>query len=73
MERQELINLGFVDTSWETESNTFTEYSLVRNGYKIEVSGKNLVEIILPNHCYIEVPGCKTIDDIKLLIKLFTP
>ena len=70
MIHEELIKLGFTDTSWIEEGETFTEHTLIVGELKIEVSGIDLVEIS-KNNTYIQVPNCKTTDDLKALLHLF--
>lgn len=69
MDEQELLKLGFTDTSWKEEETTFTEHQKINSGLKIVISGLYLVEIY-KDHTYIEVPNCKTTDDLKTLLIL---
>lgn len=69
MNEQELLKIGFSDTSWTDDGNTFTEHTLTDGPVTIEISGLSLVEIC-QNHTYIEVPNCKTTDDLKTLLHL---
>jgi hypothetical protein len=67
MTSQELLQLGFKDTTWSGN----TEHTLETADFKIEVSGISLVEINVDGD-WITVPNCNTIDDMKQLIKLFS-
>ena len=76
MNKEELLKLGFVDTSYSEEGVLFTEYTLQNDKFCIEVSGETLVEIQLfvaheSFRTWIHVPNCKDIEDIKCLIRLF--
>ena len=76
MNSNELLELGFVDTSYVEEGINFTEFTLQTDKFCIEVSGETLVEIQLfvaheSFRTWIHVPNCKDIEDIKCLIRLF--
>jgi hypothetical protein len=71
MNQKELLELGFVDTSYNEEGIDFTEFTLTTEKFTIQISGLDLVEIQFIGLGWIDVPNCKTIDDLKCLIKLF--
>lgn len=62
MEENEILALGFEKHEW----NDLFEFS---NGC-ILITGLKLVEIC-QNGEFITVPNCKTIEDLKQLVKLF--
>lgn len=62
MSEKDILELGFA----KTEEEYYTEFNLGN----ICISGTTLVEIH-QNKEYISVPNCKTIDDLKSLVKLF--
>ena len=70
MKKQELLKLGFVDTSYIEEGNNFTQFTFKSPGVTIEVSGNNCVEVKL-NGMWSFVSNCKNITDLRYLIKLF--
>jgi hypothetical protein len=72
MNQKELILLGFIDTSYQEEHIFFTEFTLKNENFEIQISGIENVEIKLENGFWNQVPNCKTIEDLKQLIKLFT-
>ena len=72
MNENELLELGFIDTSYEEEGIVFTEYKLTTKDFTIEVLGADNVEIHFTFMGWIDVPNCKTIDDLKHLIRLFS-
>ena len=69
MEAKELLALGFKDTS-SPEDEIFNDYTYSEPDFGINVFGNNLVDICV-NGTWIAVPNCKTIFDIKDLIRLF--
>lgn len=71
MNEKELLDLGFIDTSYSEEGIDFTEFKLSNEKFTIEISGLDLVEMSFVGLGWIEVPNCKTIEDLKCLIKLF--
>lgn len=71
MDSDELKKLGFKDFSTKNDNEVFTDYRLVGKGISIDITGITLVEIIIGHDTWITVPNCKTIDDIKELIRLF--
>lgn len=78
MKITDLIKLGFKDTSYvedfqgHEESIHFQVYTLETENFTIQITGAcEMVEIKI-NHEWIDVPNCKTITDIKNLIKLFS-
>ena len=71
MNQNELLGLGFVDTSYTEDGVYFTEFTLKKENFTIEVSGINSVEIKLLCGFWNDVPNCETIEDLKQLIKLF--
>jgi hypothetical protein len=72
MNTKELTELGFVDNSYTEEGHNYTEFQLITDTFRIEVTRVKTVEIKLQYNDWVEVPGCKTISDIKELIRLFT-
>ena len=72
IEIDELLKLGFIDTSYQEDENIFTEFTLITEKFKIEISGEDNVEIQFIYNGWIDVPNCKTLDDLKHLIKLFS-
>ena len=71
MKEEDLIKIGFVNTSCVEEDILFTEYTLNHeDGFTIMVSGLNLTEIYV-NENWITVPNCKNITDVTKLIELF--
>ncbi len=70
--KKELLELGFIDTSYTEDGINFTEFTLTKDKFKIEISGINLVEIHFLVIGWVGVPNCKTIDDLKQLIRLFS-
>lgn len=62
MEENEILALGFE----KHECSDWTEYNLKN----ICITGLTLVEIC-QNGEFITVPNCKTIEDLKQLVKLF--
>lgn len=72
MNQKELILLGFIDTSYQEEDIFFTEFTLKNENFEIQISGIENVEIKLEGGFWNQVPNCKTIEDLKQLIKLFT-
>jgi len=71
MNEKELLELGFINTSYEEDGISFTEFTLTTEKFKIEISGINLVEIHFLVIGWVDVPNCKTIEDLKQLIRLF--
>ena len=72
MNEKELLELGFIDTSYLEENEKFTEFTLKNENFEIQISRIENVEIKLENGFWNQVPNCKTIEDLKQLIKLFT-
>lgn len=71
MKEEDLIKIGFINTSYVEEDILFTEYTLNHeDGFTIMVSGLNLTEIYV-NENWITVPNCKNIIDVTKLIELF--
>jgi hypothetical protein len=70
--KKELFELGFIDTSYTEDKVHFTEFTLTKEKFSIEISGINLVEIHFLVIGWVDVPNCKTIDDLKQLIRLFS-
>lgn len=71
MKQKQLLALGFKDTS-SPEDEIFNDYTYSKPELGINVYGDNLVDICIRGH-WVEVPNCKTIADLKELIRLFTP
>ena len=72
MTKKELLELGFIDTSYIEEQINFKNFTLKNENFTIEVSGVYITEIYLPYVGWVDVPNCKTISDLKQLIKLFS-
>jgi hypothetical protein len=70
MRNSTLLQLGFVDKSYEDEGEHFKEFELKLKNCSIVILGET-VEIQQGNSVYVEVPNCKYILDLKNLIKLF--
>ena len=70
MNEEEILLLGFKKNEWTYETENFVEYIKGNGNIGIEISGINLVEITNGNGIFLTVPNCKTIDDLKLLVKL---
>jgi len=73
MKKEELLKLGFKDMRFTDEKdNYFKQFVLKINEVtEIESYGNSVVDICV-NDEWINVPNCKTIDDMKNLIKLFS-
>lgn len=71
MDEVELLELGFINTSYVEEGVNFTEFTLTSDNIKIEISGINNVDIYFFDIGWINVPNCKTIKHLIDLIKLF--
>ena len=70
MEENEILALGFKDTSFSNGEDYFQEFTIEKGIVKIQVSGIDLVEIAIDNN-WVDLPNCKTIEDLKQLIRLF--
>ena len=71
MKEEDLIKLGFVNTSYVEDDILFTEYTLKhQDSFTIMVSGLNLTEIFIDEN-WITVTNCKDITDVTKLIELF--
>lgn len=71
MNSNELLELGFIDTSYVEEKENFTEFTLTTSKFEIQVSGIDNVEIKFLSIGWVDIPKCKNIEDIKHLIRLF--
>lgn len=71
MNSNELLELGFIDTSYVEENENFTEFTLTTSNIEIQVSGIDNVEMKFLYVGWVDVSNCKTIEDIKHLIRLF--
>lgn len=71
MKKSDLIKLGFKETSYIEEEIHFTKFTLETESFVIQVSGIDDVEIKIDDN-WIDVPNCKTINQLKQLIKLFS-
>jgi len=71
LELLELLELGFIDTSYIEEGIKFSSFTLKNNDFTIEISGIDNVEIHFLVIGWVTVPNCKTLKDVKQLIKLF--
>jgi len=76
MKKEELLELGFVDASWTSQlGNFFQRIQFKINEYDViqfyEFCGESVVEICIEDE-WISVSNCKTIEDMKNLIKLFS-
>jgi len=72
MKKSDLIKLGFKDTSYIEEDIHFTEFTLETESFIIQVSGIDEIEIKVADNDWLFVPNCKTINQLKQLIKLFS-
>jgi len=70
MTEKEILSLGFKKNQWEDEDEIFTEYLLGNGIVGILISGTTLVKITTGREVFISVPDCKTIKDLKSLVKL---
>ena len=70
MKEKQLLALGFKDTS-SPDGSIFNDYTYSAEEFTINVYGDNIVEIKIGLQ-WSEVPNCKTIADIKHLIRLFS-
>jgi hypothetical protein len=71
MRKIDLLKLGFKDTSYTEEEIEFTEFTLKKEKFTIQIHGDNLVEFEVEPKIWVEVPNCKKISHLKQLIKLF--
>ncbi len=73
MEESKLLELGFKNTSYvDEENNSFTEFTLDHeDGFKIQVSGKDYVEIFV-DEIWINRGHWNRIEHIKMLINIFS-
>jgi hypothetical protein len=71
MNEKEILSLGFKVNQWVHDGEEFVEYILGNGKVGIEISGLTLVEITYGKGVFITVPNCKSIDDLKDLIRLF--
>ena len=71
MNPNKLLELGFIDTSYSEDEIEFTEHTLTTENFKIEISGLDNVEIKFTSLGWIDVPNCKSVEDLKELIRLF--
>lgn len=74
----DLLKLGFKDTSYvedfqgHEECIYYQEYTLETENFIIQITGAcEIVEIKINNN-WIDVPNCKTTNQLKQLIKLFS-
>lgn len=72
MKKSDLIKIGFKDTSYIEEDIHFTEFTLETESFVIQVSDIDDVEIKVADNDWLFVPNCKTINQLKQLIKLFS-
>jgi len=70
MTEKEILSLGFKKNQQEDDGEIFTEYLLGNGTLGILISGFTLVKITQGKGIFITVPNCKTIDDLKSLVKL---
>ena len=66
----EILSIGFKKNQWEHDDEIFTEYLLGNGVVGILISGTTLIEITAGKEVFISVPNCKTIKDLKSLVKL---
>ena len=64
-----LIELGFIDTSYDDLGITFTEFTYYHELFEIEVHIDNVVDLKLGSD--LQSTNATTIEDIKDLIRLF--
>lgn len=70
MNDKELLDLGFKDTSFEEDGKFFREFTLIHKNICFEIDRDNSVDMAVDNN-WTTVPNCKTIEDLKQLVKLF--
>lgn len=67
-----LKELGFEISEWDCDDGTvFSEMIFKKGDLRIEVYGESPEVTLVTVDGNIDVPNCKTIDDIKTLLKLF--
>jgi hypothetical protein len=66
-----LLDLNFIDCSYTEEAIEYREFKLQTKDFTIEINGINTIDISVGGF-WSDVPNCKTIEDLKYLIKLFT-
>ena len=73
MKKEELLELGFKETSYtDEEGNTFTEFMLeTDDNFKILVSGDDYLELYTDG-IWITRPYWNTIEAVKKLINIFS-
>lgn len=72
MKEKDLLELGFKNESYLDEFGNYTQFALETDSFIIEYYGIDMLEIKLPYIDWFEVPNCKTIEDLKCLIRLFS-
>jgi hypothetical protein len=70
MTKEEILSIGFKRNEWTYETENFLEYVKGNGSLGILISSTNFVEITVGNGVFITVPNCKTIDDLKSLVRL---
>jgi len=72
MKKEELLELGFKTTSYtDMDGNFYKQFTLKINEF-VKIETCNLSVDIHISRNWISVPNCKTIEDMKNLIKLFS-
>ena len=71
MKPDDLLKLGFKDTSWTDDGEDFTEHTFEGAGFKICVSGEDFVELGV-NGEFIPLHNVNTPEQIEQLIKLLS-
>lgn len=69
MKAEELLKLGFKDTSWTDDGEDFTEHTFEGAGFKICVSGDDFVELGIDGN-FMPLHNVTTSKQIEQLIKL---
>lgn len=72
MKKQELLLLGFKDKSYMYEDEHIENLVYENGDLIIEIYGNGNVDFKSKYHSkFVKVPNCHTIEDVKVLIKLF--
>lgn len=71
MNANELLKLGFKDTSWTDDGEDFTEHTFEGAEFKICVSGDDFVELGVDGN-FMPLHNVTTPEQIEQLIKLLT-
>lgn len=71
MKTNQLLKIGFKDTSWTDDGEHFTEHTFEGSGFKICVSGTGFIELCVEGN-YVTLYNIKTVEQIEQLIKLLS-